>query len=421
MPHITVKPFDTSILKEGDYSQTKIVFRSQDLYSLDEMIGVEVDETKFLLHIKKSKESWLLKYDKVTRPLKVNLVKQAIGDISKDLEIINSNITIHKSKVALGNSYEKRIEDFVDIEFPLEILQNSLESETLVPNITRLKPSVPSFARDLFESVSIEVGFGSGKHLLYQAEKNPDRLFIGIEIHTPSAQQVLRQIELKGIENIWVVNYDARLLLEMIPSNLCHKIFVHFPVPWDKKPHRRVISSSFLEESMRVLEKGGKLELRTDSYKYFWYALDTFLGENVAQSALEVRKNASLEVTSKYEARWIRQEKDIYDVFVKSEHQSEERVLDFNFNFDEIFYKDKLIERISKKPILYDGYFIHFERIYRVSESAILLKLAFGSFDRPEHKYIWIDDSICYYFGSIPVKTLTNYKTHLKIKEQLSV
>ena len=390
MPHITVKPFDTSILIEGEYSQTKILFKSQDLYSLDEMIGVEVDETKFLLHLKKSKESWLLKYDKVTRPLKVNLVKQAIGDISKDLEIVNSNITIHKSKIALANSYEKRIEDFVDIEF-------------------------------LFNSVSIEVGFGSGKHLLYQALKNPDRLFIGIEIHTPSAQQVLRQIELKGIKNIWVVNYDARLLLEMIPSNLCHKIFVHFPVPWDKKPHRRVISPSFLEESMRVLEQGGKLELRTDSYNYFWYALDIFLGESVAQSALEVRKNASLEVTSKYEARWRKQEKNIYDVFVKSEHKSPERVLDFDFNFDKICYKDALIEKISKKPMLYDGYFIHFERIYRVSQSAILLKLAFGSFDRPEHKYIWIDDSCCYYFGSIPVKTLTNYKTHLKIKEQLSV
>ena len=390
MPHITIKPFDTSILKEGDYAQTKLLFKSQDLNSDDEMIGVELDDTKFLLHIKKAKKSWLLKYDKITRPLKVNLVKQAISDISKELEIVNSNITIHKTKEALANRYEKSIEDFVDIEFP-------------------------------FESVSIEVGFGSGKHLLYQAQYNPHRLFIGIEIHTPSAQQVLRQIELQGLENIWVVNYDARLLLEMIPSNLCHKIFVHFPVPWDKKAHRRVISSSFLDESMRVLEKGGRLELRTDSYKYFWYSLDVFLGEGVSQSAVEIRKNKALEIISKYEARWRRQEKDIYDVFVTSEQKSPDRILDLDFGFDKIVYRDELIDKISKKPILYDGYFIHFERIYRVSQSAILLKLAFGSFDRPEHKYIWIDSSNCYYYGSIPVKTVTNYKTHLKIKEQLSV
>ena len=71
--------------------------------------------------------------------------------------------------------------------------------------------------------------------------------------------------------------------------------------------------------------------------------------------------------------------------------------------------------------MLYSGYFIHFERVYRVSQSAILLKLAFGSFDRPEHKYIWIDKNKSLYFGIPPVKTVTNYKTHLKIKEQLSV
>jgi len=33
----------------------------------------------------------------------------------------------------------------------LEFLQNSLESETLVPNKARLKPSVPSFARSLLK------------------------------------------------------------------------------------------------------------------------------------------------------------------------------------------------------------------------------------------------------------------------------
>ena len=86
----------------------------------------------------------------------------------------------------------------------------------------------------------------TGIYLLHQAKKNPDTLFIGLEIHTPSAQQVLKQIELQNLDNIWVVNYDARLFLEMLPSNICSQIFVHFPVPWDKKPHRRVISKSFL-------------------------------------------------------------------------------------------------------------------------------------------------------------------------------
>jgi len=390
MPHITVKPFDTSSIQKGKYGETELLFTADDLNSSDEMIGVKIENETFLLHLKKAKATWLLKYDKVTRPLKVNLVKQAIADISEafELEVVQSNIQIHQRKTVTSSPYEKRIEDFVEIAYP-------------------------------FESVAIEVGFGSGKHLLYQAQKHPNRLFIGIEIHTPSAQQVLRQIELQGLENIWVVNYDARLLLEMIPSNLCHQIFVHFPVPWDKKPQRRVISKSFLEESMRVLEKGGRLELRTDSYNYFWYALDTFLGEGIPKTSVEIRKNEALEITSKYEARWLRQEKDIYDVYVSSLEISPPRVLDFNFNFPRLKYRDDILERLPQKPILFDDAFIHFERAYRVDESSILLKLAFGSFDRPEHKYLWIDIQGSHYFGVHPVKTLTNHSTHLKIEESL--
>jgi tRNA (guanine-N7-)-methyltransferase len=223
-----------------------------------------------------------------------------------NLDVLSSNIAISNTKSALSSEHFKKIEDFENITYPKE-------------------------------KISVEVGFGSGRHLLYQAQKNPDTLFIGIEIHTPSAQQVLKQIELQELDNIWVVNYDARLFLEMLSSNVCEQIFVHFPVPWDKKPHRRVISPSFLDESMRVLRKGGRLELRTDSDNYFWYALETFF--SVSKVEVEVRKNEALEVTSKYEARWLRQEKDIYDVYVKCTQESapKEGTIDFNFN-GRVFY-----------------------------------------------------------------------------------
>ncbi|CAA6805776.1 MAG: tRNA (guanine46-N7-)-methyltransferase (EC [uncultured Sulfurovum sp.] len=395
MPHITVKPFDSSCIVKGNYGdaeETKVLFKAEDNFSDDELIGINHGDEDFLLHLKKNEATWLLKYDKVTRPLKVNLLKQSIADVSRglNLDVLQSNITIHPTKIVPSSVYEKGIEDFVDIEYP-------------------------------FDSLSIEVGFGSGKHLLYQAQKNPERLYIGIEIHTPSAEQVLKQIDILDLKNIWVVNYDARLLLEMIPSNICHQVFVHFPVPWDKKPHRRVISPSFLKESMRVLEVGGRLELRTDSYKYFWYSMETFLGDTVAKIGVEVRKNEALEITSKYEARWLKQEKDIYDVYVTSSEKSELRVLAFDFSFKDIVYKKEILDKISYKPELFEGFFMHFERLFKIGDEAVLIKLAFGSFDRPEHKYIYLDKTEAYYFNSSPVKTLTNYKTHLKIMEYLNV
>lgn len=390
MPHVKVTPFESKKVIERLEKSEVMRFHAKSLSSDDEIIGIEYDGEEFLLQIKPDKKETLLKYDKVTRPLKVNLLKEVIGKVADELalDILSSNITISKSKPKLSSTYFKKIEDFEHIVF--------------------------SKAK-----ISVEVGFGSGRHLLYQAQKNPDTLYIGLEIHTPSAQQVLKQIELQALDNVWVVNYDARLFLEMLPSNICEQIFVHFPVPWDKKPQRRVISPSFLEESMRVLSKNGRLELRTDSNKYFWYALETFFA--IPKVELEVRKNEAIEVTSKYEARWKRQEKDIYDVYVNCREISKEKeeVPDFNFNI--VKYRDGLEKHISKEAIIFDEYFIHFERLYKTEDKKLLIKCAFGSFDRPEHKYIILDKKSCRYFVSPPVKTKVNHEAHKKMMELLNV
>ncbi len=388
MPHLKVTPFDTTIIEQKLASSEMMTFCAQALNRNDILIGVEHGGEEFLLQLKPDESAYLLKYDKVTRPLKVNLLKEALERVSKELnlEILSSNIAISNTKSPLSSDYFKKIEDFENITYPTE-------------------------------KISVEVGFGSGRHLLYQAAKHPDTLFIGLEIHTPSAQQVLKQIELQGLNNIWVVNYDARLFLEMLPSNVCEQIFVHFPVPWDKKPHRRVISPSFLEESMRVLRKGGRLELRTDSDKYFWYALETFF--SVPKIEVEVRKNEALEVTSKYEARWLRQEKDIYDVYVKCTQESDAKNVTLDFNFNDVKYIQGIEERLPKKALVYEGYFIHFERVYKISDQSLLIKCAFGSFDRPEHKYILLEQERCRYFVSSPVKTTVNFEAHQKLAEQL--
>jgi tRNA (guanine-N7-)-methyltransferase len=388
MPHIKVKPFDTAMVEEKIPQSTLLTFRATAVNRGDELWGVELEGKEFLLQVKTYVDEVLIKYDKVTRPLKVNLLKEALARVADELglEVIASNITQHKES-RFASAYEKQIEDFYEIDFPKE-------------------------------KVSVEVGFGSGRHLLYQAKKHPDTLFIGLEIHTPSAQQVLKQIELQKLDNIWVVNYDARLFLEMLPSNLLEQIFVHFPVPWDKKPHRRVISPSFLDESMRVLREGGRLELRTDSDNYFWYALETFF--SVPKTKVEVRKNEALEVTSKYEARWLKMEKDIYDVYVTCQESSEPKALSIDFNFNIVKYKKGIEDSLPKRAVVEGDYFVHIERLYKIGETNLLIKCSFGSFDRPEHKYILLSEEGCRYFVSPPVKTSVNYQAHQKITELLS-
>lgn len=393
MPHIKVQTISKDLLDRFVDASSYVNFRADSLSGKDIIFGVANEGEEFLLQLKRESNSIdMLKYDKITRPLKVKLIKDTIAGIADemDLAVMQSNLAHSSGKPPLTSKYLKKIKDFESVVFP-------------------------------FESVAIEVGFGSGRHLLYQAKMHPKRLYIGIEIHTPSAQQVLRQIDLQGLENIWVVNYDARLLLEMLPSNSCKQIFVHFPVPWDKKPHRRVIGASFRDEALRVLAPNGRLELRTDSEKYFWYSLEIFL--DTPSSSVRIEKNRDLAITSKYEARWKRQEKNIYEVHLMSHEYSgaNEKASEIHFSFNNCRYKEGLEERLPSQALMGSDYFVHFERVYKIAEDGLLLRCAFGSFDRPEHKYILIDREGCRYFASNPVKTYVNFQAHQKILEYLDV
>jgi tRNA (guanine-N7-)-methyltransferase len=387
MPHLIVKPFDRSRLDRLAEEGELCTFRATAPDRRIELLGVRDDRGEFLLEIKDRGADCLLRSDKITRPLDANRIKRVLKRLTEEagLEVLHSNIALSPTQPGVAAEYDKGIREFESVEFPRE-------------------------------KVALEVGFGSGRHLLWQAKEHPDTLFIGIEIHTPSARQVLKQIELQGLENIWVVNYDARLLLEMLPSNRLEAIYVHFPVPWDKKPHRRVISERFLEESLRTLRPGGFLELRTDSDNYYRYALEVF--STPPKIDFRVEKNRDLPVVSKYEARWRRMEKDIYTLTVTAQELSPERENEYNFTFEKPVAPEKL-ETLPRKAIVTEECFVHFGPHHRRSDGAGgIIECSFGSFDRPEHKYLRYDgEGHVEYFPENPVKTAVNAQAHRLIGE----
>ncbi|MGW8169268.1 MAG: tRNA (guanosine(46)-N7)-methyltransferase TrmB [Sulfurovaceae bacterium] len=390
MPHIKVTPISKEELSSRAKNHSEIIefVAHSDSYP-ETLIGVTYQNEKFLLVYKYTDNEAMLKYEKITRPLKLSLLKEAIGKVANVLEfdILSSNIVNIRHKEPLfASKYFKKIEDFIDIKFE-------------------------------YKDIAIEVGFGSGRHILYQAKQNPRTLFIGIEIHTPSAGQLLKQIEIQGLSNIWVVNYDARLFLEMLPSNICKQIFVHFPVPWDKKPSRRVIGDEFTSEAMRVLDIDGTLELRTDSDLYYEYALQIF--SKLPKLKMKINKNYALPIISKYEARWQRQSKDIYDVTLFCDEKSDDKREKFDFSFSDLGYNININKQFSQESQVVGDYFVHFERSYKIDKDTLLMKCAFGNFARPEHKYIIINRNNCKYYPSLPIPSSSNFKAHQAIKEYL--
>ena len=117
MPHLKVTSFDTQTIDNAIPQSDILTFRATSLTSDDEILGVELGGEEFLLQIKPDVNDTLVKYDKVTRPLKVNLLKEALDRVSKELklEVQSSNITIHNTKAALSSEYFKKIEDFENI------------------------------------------------------------------------------------------------------------------------------------------------------------------------------------------------------------------------------------------------------------------------------------------------------------------
>ncbi len=389
MPHLHIKEFK-EIEYPSTYDGVAFNFIAQNENNANEkLISVSVESEDFFLLVKQEDNRNLLKTDKLTRPASIYNVHKALSAYADkaELEVIASNVLSgtkneHLEKVTAL----KKIEYFAE-NFPID------------------------------REVRIEVGFGSGRHLLHQAASNRDILFIGIEIHRPSIEQVLKQVTIQELDNLLVLDYDARLFMELIPSNIVGKVYVHFPVPWDKKPHRRVISTSFIEESRRVLKVDGQLELRTDSENYYAYSYETFIAFN--KTVLHINKNKDIAVVSKYEDRWRKMEKNIYDVTMINEEHSIDLSIEGDFEFsDGKAPLDELL-KLHKTTQRFESGFIHFERAYTLS-NGYMLRLSMGSFDRPEHLYLIMKEGSVYYYPELPLKSRSNIEAHKELDKVLN-
>ncbi|TVP81815.1 tRNA (guanosine(46)-N7)-methyltransferase TrmB [Thioalkalivibrio sp.] len=115
--------------------------------------------------------------------------------------------------------------------------------------------------------ITLEIGFGNGESLAAQAEHQPERDFVGIEVHRPGVGHLLVEIQRRGLTNVRIFNEDAVEVLERrIPPASLDAVQVFFPDPWHKKRHhkRRLIQPAFVRMIASRLRPGGLLHLATD-------------------------------------------------------------------------------------------------------------------------------------------------------------
>ena len=125
--------------------------------------------------------------------------------------------------------------------------------------------------------VIVEIGFGNGESTWRMAQQEPDKNFIGIEVHEPGVGQLLMALEEHAIENVRIFCGDAVPFIQnRIADDSLAGVRIYFADPWPKKRHhkRRLIQPAFVDQLARCIKKDGLLLMATDWQPYAEHILE---------------------------------------------------------------------------------------------------------------------------------------------------
>lgn len=130
-----------------------------------------------------------------------------------------------------------------------------------------------------FDFRIMEIGFGSGDHIISMAEEleKGSRYFIGCDPYRSGVIQLIKKIN-KSVNinnsdyktNLAIWNEDARILLEKLPNGFLNETYILCPDPWPKTKHhkRRLINLATLDLLWMKTSQNGKVIMTTDHLDY---------------------------------------------------------------------------------------------------------------------------------------------------------
>ncbi|OJF77602.1 MAG: tRNA (guanosine(46)-N7)-methyltransferase TrmB [Treponema sp. CETP13] len=189
------------------------------------------------------------------------------------------------SKPPLEDSFYRKVQTFVLRKGRMTEGQQR-DYETLSGSWCLPFNNLPLNYNSVFDNtneVTIEIGFGMGHATADLAEKNPDKNYLGLEVHTPGVGRLLGEIRKRQLHNLFIIEHDALEVLQvMIPDNSVQAFHIFFPDPWPKKKHhkRRLMQRNNIDLIVKKLAPGGYLYFVTDWLEY-------------AESTLELLENTA--------------------------------------------------------------------------------------------------------------------------------
>lgn len=166
----------------------------------------------------------------------------------------------------------------------------------------------------------LEIGFGNGDHLFARAQAEPEKNFLGAEVHRPGAGRLMNRAAEANLANLRVVCHDAvELLRDHLPPACLSEAVIQFPDPWHKTRHhkRRLVQPAFASLLATRMVSGGVLQLATDWADYATQMLDVLNAApefaNTAPDRGYAEKPAT-RLKTKFEARGERLGHAVFDL-----------------------------------------------------------------------------------------------------------
>lgn len=177
--------------------------------------------------------------------------------------------------------------------------------------------------------IYLEIGMGKGQFILQNAINNKDINYIGIELNETICAKAIKKINQaeNKIENIKILNFNAKELNEIFKKSTINKIFLNFSDPWPKARHEknRLTSNKFLDIYKNILSKDGIVEFKTDNDQLYEYSKEVLLNRNDVKIIYftnnlyqeldnDFNKN---NIATEYENKFVAQNKNINKIVFK--------------------------------------------------------------------------------------------------------
>ena len=164
----------------------------------------------------------------------------------------------------------------------------------------------------------VEIGFGMGDATARIAAADPQRDYLGIEVHEAGVGALLRRIAQDSLHNLRIVQHDAvEVMRHMLVADSLAAIHVFFPDPWPKKRHhkRRLIQAPLVALLASRLAQGGRLHCATDWQPYADQMLAVLADEPLlTNTATGFAPRPDYRPLTKFEARGVRLGHGVWDL-----------------------------------------------------------------------------------------------------------